>query len=183
MKATLECCSIPDVKLLRVERFADARGYLAEVYARRRFATWGIDQDFVQENESVSPAVATLRGLHFQAPPFAQAKLVRVVRGRILDVAVDLRRSSASYGRHVALELSDETAEQLLVPRGFAHGFCTLVPDTIVSYKVDAYYSAAHERGIHWADPELAISWPAPRAISEKDRALPPLRNLPDYFP
>ncbi len=126
-----------------------------------------------------------MRGLHFQRPPFAQAKLIRVLRGRILDVAVDLRRSSPSFGRHIAVELSGEGNEQLLVPAGFAHGFCTLEPDTVVFYKVDQVYSAAHDGGINWADPELGIQWPVASAaatLSDKDRELPMLADLSSIF-
>jgi dTDP-4-dehydrorhamnose 3,5-epimerase len=185
MNPDLESLSIADVKRIRVKRICDHRGFLAETYVRRRFAALGVEHDFVQENESLSRAAGTLRGLHFQVSPFAQTKLVRVVRGRIFDVAVDLRRSSPSYGRHVCLELSDASGDQLLVPRGFAHGFCTLEPDSLVLYKLDNFYSAGHERGIHFADPTLAIPWPiaAPDAvISQKDRALPQFRDLPAFF-
>ncbi len=130
-------------------------------------------------------ARGTVRGLHFQKPPFAQAKLVRVLNGKILDVVVDLRRSSASYGQHVAVELSDADDEQLLVPAGFAHGFCTLEPNTVVLYKVDAVYSAAHDRGLNWADPKLAIKWPVTAenaVLSDKDRKLPMLDELTPVF-
>jgi dTDP-4-dehydrorhamnose 3,5-epimerase len=123
--------------------------------------------------------------LHFQRPPFAQAKLVRVLHGSIFDVAVDLRRWSPSYGRHVAVELNSEGNEQVLIPAGFAHGFCTLEPDTVVLYKVDQVYSAAHDGGINWADPSLGIDWPVapPEAIlSDKDRGLPILADIPSIF-
>jgi dTDP-4-dehydrorhamnose 3,5-epimerase len=126
----------------------------------------------------------TVRGLHFQRPPFAQAKLVRVLRGRIFDVAVDLRRSSPNFGKHIAIELSSEGNEQVLIPAGFAHGFCTLEPDTVVCYKVDQVYSAAHDSGVNWADPELGIEWPIAAAeaiLSEKDRRLPMLDNLAPF--
>ena len=145
----------------------------------------GIDQDFIQDNQSGSHRRGTVRGLHFQIPPFAQAKLVRVLRGRILDVVVDLRRTSPSYGQHLTVELGVDEDEQLFVPAGFAHGFCTLVPDTELYYKVDAVYSAAHERGLNWADPALGIDWPVNHndaVLSDKDVMLPPLRDLPTYF-
>ena len=116
--------------------------------------------DFVQDNQSFSVSAGTVRGLHFQIPPFQQAKLVRVLRGKIFDVVVDLRRSSATYGKHIGVELSADGGEQLFVPRGFAHGFCTLVENTEIFYKVDAVYSAAHDRGVHWLDPKLGIHWP-----------------------
>jgi dTDP-4-dehydrorhamnose 3,5-epimerase len=164
---------------------ADVRGYFAETYVRRDFSAAGIGQDFVQDNQSLSRAAATVRGLHFQIPPAAQAKLIRVLRGRIFDVVVDLRRSSARYATHVAVELDAETGDQLFVPAGFAHGFCTLEPDTEVLYKVDTVYSAAHDRGINWSDPALGIRWPAAAraaVLSDKDRALPLLRDVPDYF-
>jgi dTDP-4-dehydrorhamnose 3,5-epimerase len=185
MKLSIESLSIADIKLVRAPRVADARGYFAETYVRNDMAAAGITHDFVQDNESTSKLAGTIRGLHFQVPPFAQTKLVRVPRGKILDVVVDLRRSSSSYGRHLAIELSAMTGDQLLVPAGFAHGFCTLEPDTTVFYKVDNVYSAGHERGVHWADPALAIAWPvtpAQAVVSEKDRALPRLGDLPVYF-
>ena len=130
-------------------------------------------------------AKGTVRDLHFQTPPFAQTKLVRALRGRILDVVVDLRRSSPSYGKHLAVELDAESGDQLLVPAGFAHGFCSLQPDTEVFYKVDNVYSADHDRGLYWADPALAISWPVAERdamLSERDRGWPHLRDLPAYF-
>jgi dTDP-4-dehydrorhamnose 3,5-epimerase len=171
--------------LIRGRRYFDQRGYFAETYVRRDFAAVGIDQDFIQDNQSGSHRRGTVRGLHFQIPPFAQAKLVRVLRGRILDVVVDLRRTSPSYGQHLTVELGVDEDEQLFVPAGFAHGFCTLVPDTELYYKVDAVYSAAHERGLNWADPALGIDWPVNHndaVLSDKDVMLPPLRDLPTYF-
>jgi dTDP-4-dehydrorhamnose 3,5-epimerase len=185
MKLTVRTLALPEIKLISAPRFRDARGYFAETYVRGDFAAAGIADEFVQDNESLSQAPGTVRGMHFQIPPFAQAKLIRVLTGRILDVCVDLRRSSASYGRHVAAELAADSGDQLFVPAGFAHGFCTLEPDTTVLYKVDAVYSAAHERGITWADPALAIPWPIgtnAAILSTKDAALPPLRDLPVYF-
>jgi dTDP-4-dehydrorhamnose 3,5-epimerase len=176
---------IPDVKLIRTPRFGDARGYFCETFQRADFAAQGLTCDFIQDNQSCSARPGTVRGLHFQRPPFAQAKLIRVLRGSIFDVAVDLRRSSPSFGWHIAVELSDEGNEQLLVPAGFAHGFCTLEPDTVVFYKVDQVYSAAHDGGINWADPELGIQWPVASAaatLSDKDRALPMLVDLSCIF-
>jgi dTDP-4-dehydrorhamnose 3,5-epimerase len=167
---------IPEVKLLTPERLGDARGFFSEVYNRQRFAAAGIALDFVQDNHSFSRSRGTVRGLHFQSPPFAQAKLVRVVRGAIFDVAVDLRRGSPSYGRHVTAVLSAEAWNQLSIPAGFAHGLMTLEPMTEVLYKVDRPYSAAHDQGLFWNDPELGIAWPLPAAeavLSEKDRAQP----------
>jgi dTDP-4-dehydrorhamnose 3,5-epimerase len=176
---------LPDVKLVRTKRIADLRGYFAEVYVQHDFAMAGIADGFVQDNQSFSIAAGTVRGLHFQIFPFAQAKLVRVLRGRILDVVVDLRRSSRTFGRHVAVELSAENGDQLFVPAGFAHGFCTLAPNTEVFYKVSNVYSANHDRGLNWADPALGIPWPVTERqviLSEKDKALPMLHALPDYF-
>jgi dTDP-4-dehydrorhamnose 3,5-epimerase len=185
MKLDIRPLTHPDVKLIRAARLADPRGYFAETYVRRDFAAAGIAHEFVQDNESLSRTRGTVRGLHFQIPPFAQAKLIRVLTGRIFDVCLDLRRSSPGYGRHATVELSAETGDQLFVPAGFAHGLCTLEPDTTVLYKVDAVYSAEHERGIAWSDPALAIPWPVgPDAaiLSAKDAALPPLRDMPVYF-
>src|SRR6202165_2903275 len=148
MKLDVHSLAIRDVKLIRTPRFSDARGYFCETFQRADFAAQGLDDDFVQDNQSSSDRSGTVRGLHFPRPPFAQTKLVRVLRGRVFDVAVDLRRSSPSFGRHVAIELSSEGNEQLLVPAGFAHGFCTLEPKTVVFYKVDQIYSAGHEGGV-----------------------------------
>jgi dTDP-4-dehydrorhamnose 3,5-epimerase len=185
MKLDVLALSLPNVKLIRSPRFSDQRGYFAETYTRRDFAVAGLANDFVQENQSESVAAGTIRGLHFQAPPFAQAKLVRVLRGKVLDVVVDLHRSSSTFGKHLAVELSAETGDQLFVPAGFAHGFCTLVDKTEVFYKVDCAYSAAHDRGIYWADPTLDIAWPISEdkaILSDKDKALPTLNALPTYF-
>lgn len=177
--------AIPDVKVIKPLRFSDHRGFFSEVYNFERFARAGIDLTFVQDNHSLSVETGTIRGLHFQSHPFAQDKLVRVVRGRIIDVAVDIRRSSPTYGQHVALELSAENGLQLLIPVGFAHGFCTVEPNTEVLYKVTNYYSAAHDYGLAWDDPALGIEWPvAPQAaaLSDKDRGHPRLADLPTYF-
>ncbi len=166
--------------------FSDHRGHFFESYTQSRFDAAVAPVHFVQDNQSLSRLAGTIRGLHFQRPPFAQAKLVRVVRGAVLDVAVDLRRSSPTYGQHLAVTLSAADRDQLFVPAGFAHGFCTLEPETEVLYKVDAPYSAAHDAGLHWRDPDLAIDWPVaePAAIlSAKDAALPLLRELGDIFP
>ena len=185
MKLDVRPLTHPDVKLIRAPRFSDPRGYFAETYVRRDFVAAGIANEFVQDNESLSLRPGTVRGMHFQIPPFAQAKLIRVLSGRIFDACVDLRRSSPRYGQHATVELSAETGDQLFVPPGFAHGFCTLEPDTTVLYKVDAVYSAEHERGIAWSDPALAIAWPVGTAaaiLSAKDAALPPLRDLPVHF-
>lgn len=185
MKLSIRPLALPEIKLISAPRYRDQRGYFAETFVRGDFAAAGLSHEFVQDNESLSRARGTVRGLHFQIPPFAQAKLIRVLTGRIFDACVDLRRSSPRYGHHVSVELSAEAGDQLFVPAGFAHGFCTLEPDTTVLYKVDAVYSAAHERGIAWADPALAIAWPIDRdaaILSDKDAALPPLRDMPAYF-
>lgn len=177
--------AIPDVKILIPKRFSDHRGVFCETYNRQRFAEAGITAEFVQDNYSLSLAAGTVRGLHFQSEPFAQVKLVRVTRGRILDVVVDIRRSSPTYGKHLTLELSAEDGRQLLVPIGFAHGFCTLEPNTETQYKVSACYSAAHDHGLAFDDPALGIKWPVPlnqAILSEKDRKHPKLAELPSYF-
>jgi dTDP-4-dehydrorhamnose 3,5-epimerase len=185
MNLEIQSFPIDGIKLIRPRRIADARGYFAATYVRSEFVAAGIDHEFVQDNESRSRTTATIRGLHFQIRPFAQTKLVRVLRGRILDAVVDLRRSSPSYGKHLAIELSEAAGEQLLVPAGFAHGFCTLEPETMVLYKVDNVYSAEHDRGVYWADASLGIEWPVAAVdavVSERDRGLPKFRELPAYF-
>nr|WP_255616464.1 dTDP-4-dehydrorhamnose 3,5-epimerase [Microvirga puerhi] len=172
---------MPDVLIVRTKAFQDSRGFFTETYNQAAFAKAGITEAFVQDNVSLSTQVGTVRGLHFQLPPFAQAKLVRVVRGRILDIAVDLRRASPTFGQHVAVELSETNRQQIFVPAGFAHGFCTLEPNTEVQYKVSASYSPTHDRGLAWDDPALGIPWPvAPeRAIlSDKDTKHPRLAAL-----
>ena len=181
----VEDTAIPDVKIITPKKFGDRRGFFSETYNRRAAAEAGIHLEFVQDNHSLSADVGTIRGLHFQSAPFAQDKLVRAPRGRILDVAVDLRRSSPTFGRHVAVELSQENWRQLLVPIGFAHGFCTLEPETEVFYKVTNYYSPAHDHGLAFDDPALGIAWPVDAAkaiLSDKDRRLPRLADCPLYF-
>src|SRR5260221_840875 len=184
MQLDVQALSIPDVKLIKTPRISDARGYFCETFQRADFAAQGMDHDFLQDNQSCSSRPGTVRGLHFQRPPFAQAKLIRVLHGRIFDVAVDLRRSSPDFGMHIAIELSIEGNEQLFIPAGFAHGFCTLKPDTVVFYKVDQVYSAAHDGGVNWADSDLGIEWPVASAeaiLSEKDRGLPMLADLAPF--
>jgi dTDP-4-dehydrorhamnose 3,5-epimerase len=185
VRLDVQSLEIPDVKLIRTRRFSDARGYFCETFQRADFAAHGLVDDFLQDNQSSSTRPGTVRGLHFQRPPFAQTKLVRVLHGRILDVAVDLRRSSKTFGEHVGIELSGDGNAQLLIPRGFAHGFCTLEPDTVVFYKVDQVYSAANDCGIYWADGRLGIEWPVSSEdviLSEKDRRLPMLADLGPVF-
>ncbi len=176
---------IPEVKVIIPKRLGDHRGFFSEIYNRRRFAAYGVDLDFVQDNLSVSVQKGTMRGLHFQTPPFAQDKLVSALRGSALDVAVDIRKGSPTFGQHVAVVLSAEEGNQLLVPAGFAHGFCTIEPDTQVLYKVTSYYSREHDKGVYWADPDIGIDWPVAEAeahLSEKDSRLPRLTELPEYF-
>ena len=185
-RVRLEALSIPAVKVLTPVRHGDRRGFFSEAYSRRTLAAAGIDVEFVQDNHSLSTAAGTVRGLHFQAPPFAQEKLVRVVRGAAFAVAVDLRRGAATCGRHASVVLSARAGNQLLVPVGFAHGFMTLEPDTEVLYKVSDYYAPEHDRGVRWDDPDLAIPWPlaagAAAVLSPKDSGLPAFAALDSPF-
>jgi dTDP-4-dehydrorhamnose 3,5-epimerase len=170
---------IPDVKLIRLARHHDARGYFAETYSARALAEAGITCRFVQDNHSFSVHAGTVRGLHLQLAPHAQDKLVRVVRGSIMDVALDVRPGSPSFGRHVTATLSAAEPAALFIPKGFAHGFCTLEPDTEVAYKTSAFYAPSHDRGVLWNDPDLGIDWPVTPAravLSERDRQHPRLR-------
>lgn len=182
---TITDAAIPAVKLIESKRFRDHRGFFSETYSRAVFLAVGIDLDFVQDNHSLSERVGTLRGLHFQAPPFAQDKLIRCTRGRIFDVAVDIRRGSPTFGAHVAVELSEKNWRQALVPKGFAHGFMSLEPSSEVLYKVTAPYSTTHAFGLAFDDPALGIVWPTPAGgptLSEGDRRHPALAKLPAYF-
>ncbi|MFX4220971.1 MAG: dTDP-4-dehydrorhamnose 3,5-epimerase [Thalassobaculum sp.] len=172
-------------RFLTPKRFGDARGFFSETYNKAALAEHGLDLDFVQDNHSMSQAIGVLRGLHFQTPPFAQDKLVRVVKGRIFDVAVDIRRGSPTFGKWVGAEISAEAWNQILVPVGFAHGFVTLEPDTEVIYKVTAPYAPDHDKGIAWNDPSIAIDWPLngiEPTLSDKDTKHPALADLPLYF-
>ena len=167
------------------DRFEDERGFFSEVYNARAWKANGIEVDFVQDNQSLSRQVGVVRALHFQMPPFAQAKLVRVTRGRVFDVAVDIRKGSPDFGRWAGVELSAEKWNQLFVPAGFAHGFVTLEPDTEVLYKVTAPYGPANDHGLAFDDPALGIDWRLPHAelvLSDKDRKHPRLADLPRYF-
>lgn len=176
---------IPDVKIVFPKKFGDNRGFFSETYNLREWHDAGIEVTFVQDNHSYSAERHVVRGLHFQKPPFAQDKLVRATRGSILDVAVDLRRSSPTFGAHVAIAVSAELWNCVFVPIGFAHGFCTLEPDTEVVYKVSNYYSPAHDAGVRWNDPALEIAWPVSEReaiLADKDRLHPLLADLPDLF-
>jgi dTDP-4-dehydrorhamnose 3,5-epimerase len=174
------------VTLIKPKRFSDSRGWFSETYSRRAAETLGITDEFVQDNHSLSRPAGTVRGLHFQTSPHAQAKLVRCIRGRMMDYAVDLRQGSPSYGRHVAAELTAENGWQLYVPVGFAHGFVTLEPDTEVVYKVTSYYAPESDGGVRWNDPAIGIDWPLPPggpALSPKDETLPLLADWQSPFP
>lgn len=168
------------------KRFGDDRGWFEESFNARRFSKNGIDRPFVQDNQSYSAQLHTLRGIHFQAPPHAQDKLVRCVRGRIFDLAVDLRNGSPTYGEWVGAELSAANGAQLFVPVGFGHAFLTLEPDCEVLYKVTDYYDAPSDGGIAWDDPQVAVAWPeldgATPTLSDKDRALPTLAEFSSPF-
>lgn len=185
MTVRIERTAIAGLLMVTTVRHQDERGSFSETYSRRAFAAGGIACDFVQDNHSHSVLTGTVRGLHFQVAPAAQDKLIRVLRGAILDVAVDLRRSSPSFGRHVALPLSAGDCRQLYIPVGFAHGFCTIEPDTEVIYKASGFYTPEAERGLAWDDPALGIAWPvgsSEATLSERDRRHPRLAELPDTF-
>ena len=174
-----------DVVLITPARYGDRRGFFSETYNARRYAEAGIGQPFVQDNHSLSAQVGVVRGLHCQIAPSVQGKLVRVTRGAIWDVAVDIRHGSPTYGRHVGVELSAANWSQMWVPGGFLHGFCTLEPDTEVFYKVTAEYDPAAERGVLWNDPDLALPWPSFASgllLSEKDSKLPVLAECDVWF-
>ena len=176
---------IPAVKVLVPKKFGDHRGFFSEVYSDKLLAGLGVQAQFVQDNHSLSAEKGVVRGLHYQLPPMAQDKLIRVVRGAIMDVAVDIRRGSPTFGRHVACLLSAENWKQMFVPAGFAHGFATLEPNTEVLYKVTNYYSPSHERGVRWNDPKLGINWHVNEndaVLSERDRKHPMLAEMSDLF-
>ena len=177
--------ALPGVMLLVPRRFGDDRGWFSESWSQRTLAAQGLAFDWVQDNHSHSVDVGTVRGLHYQAPPMAQTKLVRVARGAVLDVAVDVRRGSPTWGQWVAEELSEENGAQLLVPRGFLHGFVTLRSGTDVLYKVDAFYSGEHDGAVRFDDPDLGVDWridPGTAVLSAKDDQAPLLKDWESPF-
>ena len=170
-------------KIIVPKRHVDNRGWFSETFHEQRLAEIGIVCRFVQDNQSLSARTGALRGLHFQRPPWAQAKLVSVLRGSILDVAVDVRAGSPTFGKHVSVELSAKNGYQLYVPVGFAHGFLTLEDNVLVMYKVSNYYAPAYDDGIRWNDPEVGVAWPLRDVVvSEKDGRLPLLRDFVSPF-
>ena len=177
--------TLPEVKILRPRKFEDHRGFFSETYNYQQLKNLGEELKFVQDNQSLSSDRYTLRGLHFQSPPFAQDKLIRVLRGSVLDVAVDVRKNSKTFGKHAAVKLSASEFNQILVPKGFAHGFLTLEENTEIFYKVTNYYSKEHDLGIAWNDPTLKINWGVTAEeikISEQDKNSPNFDLLGDYF-
>lgn len=183
---TISRLEIEDVLLIEPKRFGDSRGWFCETFREDRLAEMGFTSKFVQDNHSYSAEVGILRGLHFQKPPHAQDKLIRTVRGAILDVAVDIRKGSPTYGKSVSAELTAENGCQLLVPKGFLHGFVTLVPETEVVYKVTDYYAPDCDAGVLWSDPAINVNWGDIKEplLSDKDKVLPLLESLPDdLFP
>lgn len=165
---------LPGVVILEPQVFGDARGWFIESWSKKKMETIGISVDFVQDNHSFSAEKGTLRGLHYQLNPMAQAKMLRVSRGAIFDVAVDIRRGSPTYAKWVGVELSAENYRQLFIPRGFAHGFITLTDDVEVQYKADNFYSPDCDGNIRWNDPEIGVVWPiSPRVLSDKDSSAP----------
>lgn len=181
MRFQIQSLTIPAVKLIQPQIFVDHRGFFSETWNKQGLLEIGIDCDFVQDNHTFSAAKGTVRGLHFQTPPHAQVKLVRVIRGSIFEVAVDIRANSPTYGQHVSTVISAETRCQFLVPEGFAHGFMTLEENTEVLYKVTDYYAPDCDQGILWNDTDLEINWPLPVAnavLSDKDTRYPRLRDI-----
>jgi dTDP-4-dehydrorhamnose 3,5-epimerase len=178
---TITPLALPEVLLITPKRHGDARGWFSETWSRRSLAEAGVEPDFVQDNQAFNAKKGTVRGLHFQQAPHPQAKLVRVLRGAIYDVAVDVRPGSPTFGRWVGAELTAERGEQLFVPRGFAHGYCTLTEDCELFYKVDGLYAPQTEGGVLWNDPDLGIGWPVAGdvVLSDKDKVLPRLKDMP----
>jgi dTDP-4-dehydrorhamnose 3,5-epimerase len=185
MSFCIESLRIPEVVLVTPARICDTRGYFAEVFRDDSFRSKVSDLSFVQENESLSLAAGTVRGLHFQTEPFAQGKLVRCLAGGLFDVAVDIRAGSPTYGEWVAATLTAEQGNQLWIPAGFLHGFCTLASNTLVAYKVSNYYSPDCDKGVRWNDPDIGVAWPDvvdPSQLSPKDARQPRLSELPHFF-
>ena len=177
---------IPGVLQLRSRVFEDSRGSFSETFSRRTMAGFGVDLEFCQDNESFSSSSGTVRGLHLQVEPHAQGKLVRVVHGAIFDVAVDIRLDSPTFGQHISVELKEGDNRALWIPAGFAHGFCTLADETVVSYKATDFYSPDCERSIRFDDPDLGIDWPVDSAdavLSDKDAAAPSFAELLQGLP
>lgn len=176
---------IPEIKVLQIKKHGDSRGFFSETYNRQAFAEVGIAVDFVQDNHVLSGPKGTVRGLHFQTPPFDQAKLIRVCRGAIFDVAVDLRVGSPTYGKHETAIISADAWNQIFIPSGFAHGLATLEPNTEVIYKVSNFYAPKNDMGVLWNDPDLGIEWPIKpdeALLSAKDKVQPRFADLPPYF-
>jgi dTDP-4-dehydrorhamnose 3,5-epimerase len=183
-RVQIEDTALPGVLILTPKRFGDERGFFSESWNRRLLAENGLDFDFVQDNHSLSTRADTVRGLHFQAPPHAQAKLVRCGRGRLFDVAVDIRKGSPTYGRWVGVELSFENGRQLLIPAGFLHGFATRVPDTEIIYKCTDYFAPSADGAVRFDDPDIGIDWglTGEAILSDKDRAAPRLAAFDSPF-
>jgi len=176
---------IPDVKLITPRHIGDERGFFAETFRADLFAQHCCEVSFVQDNESLSAKPGTIRGLHFQSNPHAQGKLVRCTSGALFDVSVDIRQGSPTFGQWIGETLTPENGNQLWIPAGFAHGFCSLKPDTVICYKVTEYYNAECDKGLAWDDPAIAIAWPELAdvdTLSAKDRKQPLLSELPAYF-
>ena len=176
---------IPEVLIIEPKKHGDDRGFFSEVYNKTALTESGFSEEFIQDNHAYSKEAFVLRGLHYQAPPFAQDKLVRVISGSIWDVAVDIRTGSPTYGQWVAAEISAENFKQILVPKGFAHGYLTLEPDTTVLYKVTNLYSPESDRGLQWNDPDISVNWPLQGAtpiLSGKDQVQPSLTNIISEF-
>lgn len=170
--------NLEGVLILEPKVFGDARGWFMETWSARKFEAAGLNFDFVQDNQSYSAQKGTLRGLHYQTAPFAQAKLVRCTRGKLLDVAVDIREGSETFAKWVAVELTAENKKQLLIPRGFAHGFITLTDDVEIQYKADNFYSPTCDGNIRWNDPQIKIDWPfGPTILADKDAKAPTLKE------
>lgn len=177
---TITPLAIPDVLIITPKRHGDARGWFTETWSQKTLGDAGVHHTFVQDNQAFNAKAGTIRGLHFQTAPHAQAKLLRVLRGAVFDVAVDVRQGSPTFGQWVGATLTAEVGEQILVPRGFAHGYCTLTDDVELAYKVDGLYSPANEGGVIWNDPDIGIQWPieGEAILSDKDQILPRLKDM-----